>query len=536
MTSTSTYYWSVLLGCLFASLGISVIVVPPLTAPLIGGLDEHVKESAFLYGSFTLNLLICILCLLMMCALPKKRNGNGRVLVALGVGSIGYYICHIIAASTEFSKVHHTSEPRPEKVLLAGTVLRDGSLILSIAIQTILLIRHQVSKWSEMSSSDDNDSTYSLSKFISPVLYYIASIIISFELVVLAHSFFEPALEMWYEYNANTTEFSLNCQESHKAKWIDYFTYFLTPLHHEFVVLVLSLWLTSGSHHEDQGNIQDGEQGEDGGDGDGAQGISRCTKQEILTSIFIIIAFIASGVYFILNFVALFHDPPGNSEFYIDHWALIALYVVALLYTIVGLFAPNSDMIEINGINSQEFNKSPLNVEEYILLIMCGFEVTFFLIIIAASATCQSSKLVCEGYENAREFVPLSLMSAVLGILQVSTQTIFLLLSSREKRFCEKSVDKNQSYFMLTILMAIIFTNLFTWMSNSLIKGVNEHDHYELEPILELLFGCVTTKIVVLVFFRFLAFFRFHSAYMTLELFMKYKQHTRNIPYEQFQE
>ena len=545
-----------------------MIVVPPLTAPLIGGLDEHVKQSAFLYGALILNLIMCILCLFVMCTLPRERIGkpNGAFLCILGVGSIVYFLCHIGAAFEEFIKANHMSESRHEGLLLAGTVLRDSSLILSIVIQIVLLSCCQVGKWSETTPSDDR-----FSKFISHAVFYIASIIISFEIVELAHSFTEPALEMFYKYSANTTEFTINCLKSHKGEWIDYVTYFLIPLHHEFVVLALSLWLTLGSHHEDHGaldpnneNIQADRHGINKEDGslenegshhddndetettssnenimDVGQGISRSARWKkwfkkwswtILIGILIIIVFIASLVYMIFNILALFFDPPRNSEFYMHHSATVALYVVVLVYTSFGLFAPKKI-----GLNSQEFQKNPLNVEEYILLIMCGFEVTFFLIKIAAASTCQASKLVCEGYANAREYVPLSLSVSIIGILQVSTQAIFLLLCSREKRFCEKSVDKKQSWVMFTILMAILFSNLFKWMANSIMKGVNEHDRYELEPILELLFGCVTTKIVVLVFFRFLAFYRFHSAYMALELVIKYKQRTlrtnRNIPY-----
>ena len=499
--------------------------------PLIGHLDEHLKESVFLFTAFIFNAVMCILCIIMMKKLHKEVLATYKLLslCTLGIGSIIYFISHIVA-----TKEGLTSIPLHAEVLQKGAGLRDGFVIVSLVMHMILLIRFKVSEWSTLASR---------------TVYYIASIIISFQFVVLAHSFAEPALEMWYEFNSNSSEFITSCKHSQQSEWIDYLTYFLTPLHHEFVVVAIGLWLTfSGNHGPDDNynvyilrqtttdtgiqllmteynatpSYRSVEYEEHACEIATIQN-NRQEKwkrfQPFLLTIAIIVAitidFIPPIIYLLVTCLALFNEPAGNTEFYMYHNVSIALYVIVIVYTSFGLVT----------LYFKEFAKITLNVEEYILLLMFVFEVTFFLIKLAAVSTCYASEIVCVEYENAQEYLPASLAFAILGILQVFTQTIFLILSRRGKEFLSRSgrsVGEKQRWIMTMILLEICLSNISKWIANSLMKGVNEKDHYELEPILELLFGCVTTKIVVLVFFRFLAFYRFHSSFMALEQICHY--------------
>lgn len=222
--------------------------------------------------------------------------------------------------------------------------------------------------------------------------------------------------------------------------------------------------------------------------------------------------FVPPTVYLLVTCLAL----EGNATSFICIITSVlpctSLYVIVLVYTSFGLAA----------LYFKEFTKITLNVEEYILLTVFGFEVTFFLIKLAAVSTCYASEIVCVEYENAQEYIPASLVFAIFGIRQVFTQTLFLILSRREKSFLSRSAGKKQRWMMTIISLEICLSNVSKWIANSLTKSVNEKDRYELEPVLELLFGCVTTKIVVLVFFRFLAFYRFHSAFMTLKQLCDY--------------
>ena len=363
---------------------------------------------------------------------------------------------------------------------------------------------------------------------------------------MLAHSFAEPALEMWYEFNSNSSEFISSCKHSQQPEWIEYLKYFLTPLHHEFIVVAIGLWLKFGGNHgaDDNYNVDTFERTiTDTGtqllmteyDAAPTYRSVECEEhacenaniqnnrqekwkrfQPFLMTIAIIVAitidFIPPIIYLLVTCLALFNEPAGNAEFYMYHNVSIALYVIVIVYTSFGLVT----------LYFKEFAKITLNVEEYVLLLMFGFEVTFFLIKLAAASTCYASKNVCVEYENAQEYIPASLVFAIFGILQVFTQTLFLILSRREKKFLSRSVGEKQRWIMNIILLEICSSNVSKWIANSLMKGVNEEDHYELEPIFELLFGCVTTKIVVLVFFRFLAFYRFHSSFMALEQICDY--------------
>ena len=127
-------------------------------------------------------------------------------LCTLGTGSIAYFIFHIVATKEALTNI-----PLHDEVLQKGAGFRDGFVIGSLVMHMILLSCFKVSGWSTSTSY---------------TVYYVDSSIISFQFVVLAHSFAEPALEMWYEFNSNVSEFISNCKHSQQLEWIDYLTYF----------------------------------------------------------------------------------------------------------------------------------------------------------------------------------------------------------------------------------------------------------------------------------------------------------------------
>ena len=134
-----------------------------MVPPLIGHLDEHLKESVFLYTAFIFNVVMCILCIIMMKKLHKEVLATYKLLslCTLGIGSMVYSISHIVA-----TKEGLTSIPLHDEVLQKGAGLMDGFVIVSLVIHLILLSCFKVSEWSTVASR---------------TVYYIASILISFQ-------------------------------------------------------------------------------------------------------------------------------------------------------------------------------------------------------------------------------------------------------------------------------------------------------------------------------------------------------------------